>query len=90
MNLAARVKRILDHFIHDPQVVKETEKFVMVKLDLTTGDNPVFQQLVKKYAVKGVPTVVFLDKNGHERLDLRLVEFMKPNEFLLHMNMIEP
>jgi thiol:disulfide interchange protein DsbD len=75
---------------YDPLVVKETKKFVMVKLDLTTGDNPEYQQLVKKFEVKGVPTIVFLDKNGQERLDLRLVEFMKPEDFLLHMNKIEP
>jgi thiol:disulfide interchange protein DsbD len=75
---------------YDPLVVKETKKFVMVKLDLTTGDNPEYQQLVKKFEVKGVPTIVFLDKNGRERLDLRLVEFMKPEDFLLHMNKIEP
>jgi thiol:disulfide interchange protein DsbD len=70
---------------HDQQVVKETEHFVMIKLDLTSGDNPVYQQLVEKFDVKGVPTVVFLDRAGQERLDLRLVEFMKPQDFITHM-----
>jgi thiol:disulfide interchange protein DsbD len=70
---------------HDQEVVKETEKFVLIKLDLTSGDNPVYQELVKKYSVKGVPTVVFLDRNGQERLDLRLVDFMKPQDFIIHM-----
>lgn len=75
---------------HDKQVVKETEDFVMIKLDLTSGDNPVYQKLVKKFDVKGVPTLVFLDKNGRERLDLRIVEFMRASNFLLHMNKVEP
>ena len=67
---------------HDPAVVKKSAGFIMVKIDLTSGDNPVYQGLVQQYAVKGVPTVVFLDRNGNERRDLRLVEFMAPAEFL--------
>ncbi len=70
---------------HNQDVVKETEKFVLIKLDLTSGDNPLYQELVKKYNVKGVPTVIFLDGNGQERLDLRLVDFMKPQDFIIHM-----
>jgi thiol:disulfide interchange protein DsbD len=73
---------------HDPEVVKKTEKYMMIKIDLTTGDNPVFQQLVKDYDVVGVPTVVFLDSSGSERNDLRLVEFKNPVDFLKHMEKI--
>ena len=70
---------------HDPKVVAESKQFLMVKIDLTTDDNPEYQKLLQDYNVKGVPTVVFLDSNGQERHDLRLVEFMKPNEFILRM-----
>nr|MBF0223058.1 thioredoxin family protein [Desulfobulbaceae bacterium] len=70
---------------HDPAVVKKSTDFVMVKIDLTAGDNPAYQQLVKDYDVKGVPTIVFLDRNGRERPDLRLVEFMAPDKFLQSM-----
>jgi thiol:disulfide interchange protein DsbD len=73
---------------HDPEVVKKTEKYMMIKIDLTKGDNPVFQQLVKDYGVVGVPTVVFLDSSGSERNDLRLVEFKNPVDFLKHMEKI--
>jgi thiol:disulfide interchange protein DsbD len=38
--------------------------------------------------VKGVPTVVFLDSEGKEREDLRLVDFLPPDEFLSRMNRI--
>lgn len=70
---------------HDPKVVEASKKFLMVKIDLTKGDNPQFKKLVQDYDVKGVPTVVFLDGSGRERLDLRLIDFMKPDEFLNHM-----
>lgn len=74
---------------HDPAVVKKSADFVMVKIDLTAGDNPVYQQLVRDYEVKGVPTVVFLDQNGSERHDMRLVDFMAPPEFMLWLEKIQ-
>ena len=33
----------------------------MIKVDLTKEANPDVLQLLKKYDVKGVPTVIFLD-----------------------------
>ena len=74
---------------HDPTVVKKSAEFLMVKIDLTAGDNPVYQQLVKDYEVKGVPTVVFLDPNGIERHDMRLVDFMPPPEFMKWLEKIQ-
>lgn len=73
---------------HDPAVVKASARLIMVKIDLTSGDNPVYQQLVKDYAVKGVPTLVFLDATGNERRDLRLVDFMTPPAFLQWLDKI--
>jgi thiol:disulfide interchange protein DsbD len=74
---------------HDQKVVDESKKFLMIKIDLTTGTNPEFQKLLQDYDVKGVPTVVFLDGNGRERLDLRIVEFMKPAKFLNSMQKVK-
>ena len=68
---------------HHPDIVKlSQEEFVMVKVDLTKKDNQIYDHLIIKYKVKGVPTVVFLDTSGLERKDLRVVDFIKPNEFL--------
>ena len=85
----APCRELDDITFHDPEVVKKSAGFVMVKIDLTAGDNPVYQQLVKEYEVKGVPTVVFLDKSGSERRDLRLVDFLAPDEFLQVMGKIQ-
>jgi thioredoxin-related protein len=35
--------------------------------------------------VKGVPTIVFLDSTGVERRDLRLVDYLSPEQFLGRM-----
>jgi len=71
---------------HDKEVVKQAElAFIMIKVDVTRKGNPVYEQLLKDYGVKGVPTVVFLDRRGNERSDLRLVDFIPTDQFLIRM-----
>ena len=45
---------------------------------LIAPDNP----LAQKFAILGVPTVIFLDAAGQERKDLRLVGFEEADAFL--------
>jgi thiol:disulfide interchange protein DsbD len=40
---------------------------------------------MEKYRVKGVPTVVFLDRRGKEIESLRFYEVIEPEEFLRKM-----
>ncbi len=75
---------------HQPDVVRLAEKdFTMVKVDVTKGGNPYDEELLRRYGVKGVPTVVFLDAAGKERTDLRLVDFLPADKFLLRMRDID-
>jgi len=71
---------------HHPEIVKLSQgDFIMVKVDLTKQDGQDYDRLLSEYGVKGVPTVVFLDNTGKERKDLRLVDFIPPDEFLNRM-----
>jgi thiol:disulfide interchange protein DsbD len=72
---------------HHPDIVKlSQDEFIMVKVDLTKNNDDQNQyRLLNEYNVKGVPTVVFLDTSGKERKDLRLVDFLSPDEFLNRM-----
>jgi thiol:disulfide interchange protein DsbD len=70
---------------HDRDVVKESGEFTMIKIDLTKGSDPDVEELLKKYDVKGVPTVIFLDSRGVERKDLETVDFTPGREFLTKM-----
>ena len=71
---------------HDSKIVSLARKdFIMVKVDLTRADNPLNEDLLKRYSVKGVPTVVFIGPDGRERDDLRLVDFLPANQFLDRM-----
>ncbi|MBV5330730.1 MAG: thioredoxin family protein [Chlorobium sp.] len=68
---------------HQPDVARLAEKnFTMVKVDVTKGGNPYYEELLRKYSVKGVPTIIFLDADGKERTDLRLVDFLPADKFL--------
>jgi thiol:disulfide interchange protein DsbD len=61
----------------------------MIKVDVTEAGNALHERLLQQFSVKGVPTVVFLDSEGKERADLRLVDFLPPDQFLDRMNRIE-
>ncbi len=71
---------------HDPEIIKQAKSnFTMIKVDLTRKGNPIHESLLRQYGVKGVPTVVFLDPQGKEQRDLRLVDFVPAEQFLIHM-----
>lgn len=71
---------------HNSEIVKQAkEDFVMIKVDLTRKGNPVFEDLLRRYNVKGVPTVVFLNRRGKEQRDLRLMDFLPAEQFLVRM-----
>ncbi len=71
---------------HHPDIVRLSKSdVIMVKVDLTRKGNPLHERLVKHFEIKGVPSVVFIDPSGKERRDLRLVDFLPPDKFLIRM-----
>jgi thiol:disulfide interchange protein DsbD len=71
---------------HNADVVQQARQhFVMVKVDVTKGGNPLHERLLKQYGIQGVPTIVFLEAQGNERKNLRLVDFLPPEQFLGRM-----
>ena len=74
----------------DPAVKKEAERFITLKLDLTSSDaNSEAGRARQRYGIRGVPTVLFLDSAGQELGDLRLEGFEKPTVFLARMKRVE-
>jgi len=71
---------------HYPELVKLANRdFVTIKVDLTQKGDPLAERLLQQYGVKGVPTVVFLDKQGRERTEMRLVDYVPPAKLLPHL-----
>jgi len=79
-------RRLEEVTFHDPSIVKQVGRdFLMIKVDVTRGGDPVSERLLRDYGINGVPTIVFLDRNGKERRDLRLVDYLPPDRFLGRM-----
>jgi thiol:disulfide interchange protein DsbD len=75
---------------HDAAVVRQTQiGFVMIKVDVTKGGNPAHDRLLQEYGIKGVPTVVFIGADGKECTDLRLLDFLPPDQMLTRMNQLQ-
>lgn len=62
------------------EVKKEAQRFVAIRVDATDDENTETVRLTKKYDVKGLPTVIMLDKDGKEVV--RFTEFVKPEPFV--------
>lgn len=76
----------LDHNTFNQRpVVEESKRFATFKADLTRGDDERSKELVKRYGIIGVPTIVFIDSKGNEIRELRLTGFEKPGPFLERM-----
>jgi thiol:disulfide interchange protein DsbD len=78
----------LDKFVwSDPRVQEKAARFVALKLDGTSDSRP-FQALVAKYAVAGMPTVVFVDSQGRESPS-RVVGAVGPEAMLKYLEAAE-
>lgn len=81
-------KELDDKTFSDGAVVAESERFVRLKADLTRPEDPETRRLTERFDILGVPTIVFLDPQGRERTDQRLVGFEPPARFVERMRAI--
>lgn len=76
----------LEHFTYtDPQVVAAATSFVPLMVDATASSDPRIKELLARYEVKGLPTVLFILPGGKVQADLTVTGFMKAPEFLGRM-----
>ena len=66
----------------DPQVVRELKNFVNIKIDCTNTNDPKIKQLWEKYGIVGLPTIVFINKDGTISRDKTITGFVNAQEFL--------
>ncbi|MGC9512029.1 MAG: cytochrome c biogenesis protein CcdA [Fidelibacterota bacterium] len=69
----------------DPDVVDMLKSFTVIKVDLTRGG----EDLIDMYDIKGFPTIVFLDPDGREIRNARLLGFEKPRDFLIRLTQLK-
>lgn len=64
----------------EPRVAREAGRFVAVRVDATDNDNPEVEATLRKFSVKGLPTVLVYDSRGKEAL--RYTDFVDAERFL--------
>lgn len=67
-----------------PEVVKLSKNFRNIRLDLTKR-HPEQDLLLKRYQVRGVPTIIFLNTQGREEKGLRIESYVNEKEVLKRM-----
>jgi thioredoxin:protein disulfide reductase len=73
----------LDQFTYsDPKVVAVLQPFRKIKVDATSSDTDETREVIRRFEVFGVPTIIFLDEKGREVSSLRMNGFVAPEEFL--------
>lgn len=64
------------------RVIDEMQQFRLLKVDLTHFDSPESEEVRQRYNIAGVPTIVFLDGDGYELSQIRVVGFINASEML--------
>lgn len=75
-------KQLKSQTLPQPEVQKLLAHFVPVKADFTSDPGPAAQNLMRQHRVQGVPTIIFLDGQGNEIGESRVVGFVPPERFL--------
>lgn len=68
----------------NPEIAELSKNFVTMRVDLTRR-SPFQKSLQKRFEVKGVPTVIFINKHGLEERSLRIESFVSREEMLNRM-----
>ncbi|MCJ7593634.1 MAG: thioredoxin family protein, partial [Desulfobacterales bacterium] len=74
-------RQLEEEVFSDRTVVKLSRSFVTLRLDLTRRQT-LQDEILKRFQVRGVPTVIFLNGAGIEERDLRVESFVDKSEFL--------
>ena len=65
----------------------ELSRFVAVRVDATNDEDPKVGAALKRFGVRGLPTVVVFDSRGKEAL--RFTDFVPPERFLSAIRQID-
>jgi thiol:disulfide interchange protein DsbD len=65
-----------------PDVMEALKDHVRLKVDLTKFDSPESEALRQQFGIRGVPTVILLDRDGAEVPGSRVVGFLPAQAFL--------
>lgn len=68
-------------------VIDSTQEFKRFKVDMTQYESDRSETLRQEFNVDGVPTIVFINREGDEVVDARVVGYLRPDRFLERIRM---
>lgn len=80
-------KKLDSETFSDPLVMKESQRFIALKVDATNDEDPAVQAIMSELSVVGLPTVVVLSKGGQE--STRFTDFVPPSALLSSLRAVE-
>ncbi len=74
----------------DTDVIDATQDFKRLKVDMTQYESERAENLRREFNIDGVPTIVFINSDGLEVTDARVVGFLRADRFLERVRMTIP
>jgi thiol:disulfide interchange protein DsbD len=71
----------------DPEVVKFSQDLVAIRVDLTQ-QHSLQSELLSRYQIRGVPTIVFINRQGSEERAMRIESYVSRREILKKMKQL--
>ncbi|MCE5197807.1 MAG: cytochrome c biogenesis protein CcdA [Armatimonadota bacterium] len=73
----------------DPRVADAAKDFIKLRMDGTDSRAPSVIAAGKRYQVNGYPTVIFIDKSGHEIRSLRIAGLVNSKEMIRRIKAVQ-
>jgi thiol:disulfide interchange protein DsbD len=68
----------------DPEVVSLSKDILCIRMDLTRKQSSQ-EEIIKRYHIRGVPTIIFIDRDGREESGIRIESYVDNTELLHRM-----
>lgn len=72
------------HVFRDPEIVKMSQYLTPVRVNLTQR-HALQNELLERYRIRGVPTVIFINRHGSEEKEMRIESYVNRDEVLRKM-----
>jgi thiol:disulfide interchange protein DsbD len=68
----------------DPEVIKLSSKFITMRLDVTKSE-PFHDKVMRQYGVRGIPTIIFINREGVEEKRLRIIGYVDKSRVIKNL-----
>lgn len=71
------------------RIMNKMNNWSAYKVDLTNFNSPESEEIRQKYSISGVPTIIFIDSNGNEIRNERIVGFISEDDLFIKLENVK-